>query len=211
MGPGRVSELPHVVWDMGGILYRYFTELMVDVAEERGWPLDRIPLGPTGRLPDPDYQRMLDGDLDEPDYLVVIRGRLVAEGIDFDPPTELDWLGQTRPETWSAIQRISEKGHRQALLTNDASKWLGDDWWETWKGAEWFDAIVDVVSVGRRKPAPEPYLATADALGVPPAECLFVDDLLVNCRGAEAVGMRSHLFDITDPQGSVDRLITSLQ
>ncbi len=154
---------------------------------------------------------MLDGDLDEPDYLVVIRGRLVAEGIDFDPPTELDWLGQTRPETWSAIERISEKGHRQALLTNDASKWLGDDWWETWPERKWFEAIVDVMTVGHRKPAPEPYLAVADALGVPPAECLFVDDLLVNCRGAEVVGMRSHLFDIADPQGSIDRLMESLQ
>ena len=206
-----MSELPHVVWDMGGIFYRYFTELMVDVGEERGWPLDRIPLGPTGRLPDPDYQRMVDGDLDEPDYLVVIRGRLVAEGISFDPPKELVWLGEARPETWSAIRQISTKGHRQALLTNDASKWLGDDWWETWEEAKWFDAIVDVMTVGVRKPAPDPYLATADALGVSPEECLFVDDLQVNCEGAEAVGMRSHLFDITDPQDSLDRLIGSLE
>jgi putative hydrolase of the HAD superfamily len=205
-----MSQLPHVIWDMGGIFYRYFTELMVDVAEERGWPLDRIPLGPTGQLPDPDYQRMLDGDLDEPDYLVVIRARLEAEGIDFDPPTELVWLGEARAETWSAIEEIGRRGHRQALLTNDASRWLGENWWETWEQREWFDAIVDVVTVGPRKPSPEPYLAIADALGVPPEECLFVDDLPVNCRGAEAVGMRSHLFDITNPESSLNRLLDVL-
>jgi putative hydrolase of the HAD superfamily len=67
-----------------------------------------------------------------------------------------------------------------------------------------------VVTVGPRKPSPEPYLAIADALGVPPEECLFVDDLPVNCRGAEAVGMRSHLFDITNPESSLNRLLDVL-
>ena len=38
-------KLPHVVWDMGGILYRYFTEVMRDRGTERGWPIDNIPLG----------------------------------------------------------------------------------------------------------------------------------------------------------------------
>jgi hypothetical protein len=121
MEAGRMSQLPHVIWDMGGIFYRYFTQLMVDVAEERGWPLDRIPIGPTGQLPDPDYQRMLDGDLDEPDYLVVIRARLEAEGIDFDPPTELVWLGEARAETWAgtspgpAHQRCFEVARRELV------------------------------------------------------------------------------------------------
>ena len=73
-----------------------------------------------------------------------------------------------------------------------------------------FDAVVDVVQVGVRKPSPEPYLAVAEALGVPASECLFVDDLPVNCRGAEAVGMRSLVFDVTDVRGSLDRLLESL-
>ncbi|MEA1902859.1 MAG: HAD-IA family hydrolase [Actinomycetota bacterium] len=210
MGEGRVSQLPHVVWDMGGILYRYFTELMLDVGEERGWPLERIPLGPTGRLADADYQSMLDGGLDEPDYVTVVRARLEAEGIDFDPPRELDWLGETRTETWLAIEEIDRRRHRQALLTNDASRWLGENWWETWERGEVFDSIIDSVTVGARKPAPEPYLATAAALGVSPTECLFVDDLPVNCRGAEAVGMQSHPFVIADSQGSLDALLTRL-
>lgn len=205
-----MSALPHVIWDMGGIMYRYFTELLLEVGAQRGWPLERIPLGPTGWLPDPDYQRMLSGEVDEPAYLAVIRSRLTAEGIDFEPTGDLDWTGQTRPETWEAIRRIHDSGHRQALLTNDATAWLGSRWWETWEPAGWFEAMVDVVTLGVRKPAPEPYLAAADALGVPPAECLFVDDMPVNCRGAEEVGMASHRFDVTDPQGSISRLLRRL-
>ncbi len=67
------------------------------------------------------------------------------------------------------------------------------------------------MTVGVRKPAPEPYLAVADALGVPTEECLFVDDLPVNCRGAEAVGMESQLFVVTDTKGSLDRLLARLR
>lgn len=205
-----MSALPHVVWDMGGIMYRYFTELLLEVGEERGWPLSRIPLGPTGRVADRDYERMLSGEIDEPGYLAAVRSRLSGEGIDFEPTTDLDWSGQARPETWDAIRQIHDAGHRQALLTNDATAWLGARWWETWEPAGWFEAMVDVVTVGVRKPAPEPYLAAASALGAPTTECLFVDDMPVNCQGAEAVGMASQRFDVTDPQGSISRLLHRL-
>lgn len=199
-----------VIWDMGGIMFRYFTELMLDLGAEWGWPLERLALGPTGRLPDPAYEDMLEGRIDEPEYLEVVVGRLRAEGIDFDPPRDLDWSDQSRPETWAAIRRIHEAGFRQGLLTNDATRWLGDRWWDTWEPVAWFDALVDVVTLGIRKPAPEPYLAVATALGLAPAACIFVDDMPVNCRGAEAVGMVSHRFDVTRPVESLDGLIRRL-
>lgn len=43
-----------------------------------------------------------------------------------------------------------------------------------------------------------------------PEDCLFVDDMRANCIGAEAVGMASFWFDITDPTGSLDRLRAQL-
>lgn len=201
---------PDVVWDMGGILYRYFTELMVDVGRDRGWPLERIPLGPTGVVPDPDYERMLEGEIDEPEYLEIIAERLGHHGIRFDPPRDLDWTGQERSDTWLAIRDIRRAGYRQALLTNDASRWLGAKWWETWEPAGWFEAMIDVTTVGSRKPAPEPYIACARALDTDPRDCLFIDDMPVNCRGAEAVGMSSLLFDVVAPAESLNRLRTTL-
>ncbi|MFO7549694.1 MAG: HAD-IA family hydrolase [Acidimicrobiia bacterium] len=199
-----------VIWDMGGIMFRYFTELMLDLGGERNWPLDRLALGPTGPLADPAYEDMLEGRIDEPEYLGIVVERLRSEGIDFDPPRDLDWTDQSRPESWAVIHRIHDEGLRQGLLTNDATKWLGERWWETWEPAGWFDALVDVVTLGVRKPAPEPYLAAARALGVEPAGCLFVDDMPVNCRGAETVGMASHRFDITRPRESLDGLVRRL-
>lgn len=201
---------PAIVWDMGGIMYRYFTEMIIDVGRERGWPVETMPLGPTHPVPDPAYWSMDRGEITEPDYLRAVVDNLASHGIGFDPPADLDWSDELRPEVWTAIERLANDGFRQGLLTNDATVWLGERWWENWGPAKWFDAIVDIATVGIRKPAPEPYLAASRALGVEPGECLFIDDMHCNCTGAEAVGMRSLWFDVTDPAGSIARLYAEL-
>ena len=56
-----------------------------------------------------------------------------------------------------------------------------------------FDAIVISGDVGLHKPEPEIYLLAAEKIGVPPEDCVFVDDLRENCAGAAAVGMAAIL------------------
>lgn len=210
MSPSAAAPSPALVWDMGGIMYRYFTEVLLDLAAERGWDLEGVALGPTGPVPDPAYDRMQRGAIDEHDYLDEVRGRLRTAGVDVDPVSAITWSEQQRPEVWAVIAAAHAAGHPQAVLTNDATRWLGESWWETWPPARWFDTLVDVATIGVRKPAAEPYLAAAGALGVAPDACLFVDDMAVNCAGAEAVGMASHWLDVRDPVGSMERLAARL-
>jgi putative hydrolase of the HAD superfamily len=58
---------------------------------------------------------------------------------------------------------------------------------------ELFDAAVISGDVGMHKPEPEIFRLGAEKIGVPPEECVFVDDLRENCEGAEAVGMTAIL------------------
>lgn len=51
-----------------------------------------------------------------------------------------------------------------------------------------FDVVVLGASVGVRKPDPEVFRRVAAMLGVAPAECVVVDDLSRNVRGARAAG-----------------------
>ena len=51
---------------------------------------------------------------------------------------------------------------------------------------------------GLRKPDPRAYLQPCMALGVLPEDALFVDDRVANCAAAEAVGMRSVVFQGAD-------------
>lgn len=196
-----------VVWDMGGVFRRYFTEPMVDIGRARGWPLERLPLGPTGPVDDPDYRAMTEGLIEESLYLERLRQRLSDAGIAFDPMTDIDWDGEERPVVWEAIRVIAASPLFQAVLTNDASKWMGEDWWHTWEPARYFDVVIDVASLPFRKPRPEPYLEVIERTGFAPDECVFIDDMPVNCRGAEATGMHSVWFDVLDPDQSVASLL----
>jgi FMN phosphatase YigB (HAD superfamily)/nitrite reductase/ring-hydroxylating ferredoxin subunit len=203
----RLPTATTVVWDMGGVFQRYFTEVLVDEGKARGWPLERMPLGPTGLADDDDYRRMTRGELTEPEYLAGICATLEREGIDFDPVNDPDYSVERRTEVWDLIEEIARRPtHAQAILTNDATRWMGEEWWTTWEERHFFNEIVDVAVLEARKPAPETYRAVLARLGVDPSTCVFIDDMPVNCRGAETVGMQSVWFDIATPRRSVVRL-----
>ena len=51
--------------------------------------------------------------------------------------------------------------------------------------------------MGVRKPDAKAYLIPAQSLKTEPMDCIFVDDRKENCMAAEAVGMRSILFQST--------------
>jgi putative hydrolase of the HAD superfamily len=56
-----------------------------------------------------------------------------------------------------------------------------------------FDGVVISGVVGIRKPAPEIYSMGAEAVGLPPEECVYVDDLGFNLKPAKELGMATIL------------------
>jgi putative hydrolase of the HAD superfamily len=69
---------------------------------------------------------------------------------------------------------------------------------------ELFDGVVISGLVGIRKPAPEIYSMGADAIGLPPAECVYVDDLGFNLKPAKELGMATILH--SDAQDTIPQL-----
>jgi putative hydrolase of the HAD superfamily len=61
-----------------------------------------------------------------------------------------------------------------------------------------FDHLVLSYEVGHLKPAPEFYLACAQAAGVEPAACVFIDDLAENVAGARAAGLGGIVYRDAD-------------
>lgn len=60
-----------------------------------------------------------------------------------------------------------------------------------------FSVIALSHKTGALKPRPEAYEGIAERLGLQPAECMFIDDNLDNCHGAEAVGMQAIHYQTT--------------
>ena len=58
-----------------------------------------------------------------------------------------------------------------------------------------FDSITVSYEVGVAKPDPEIYRISSQRMGIPPAECLFVDDTRINIEAARDFGMQAILYD----------------
>ncbi len=102
------------------------------------------------------------------------------------------------------------RGLRMALCTNNVREW--EPLWRSMLPEldEVFDVVVDSAFVGSRKPEPEIYELTLERLGgVPPEECIFVDDLDVNCEGARQRGMHPvHFKDAPQGIAEVEAILT---
>lgn len=85
-----------------------------------------------------------------------------------------------------AVARARENGIKTGLLSNS---WGNRDSYEFEHFDTLFDAVVISGEVGLRKPDPEIYALAARDLGVLPEQCVFVDDIAVNIRGAVQAGM----------------------
>jgi putative hydrolase of the HAD superfamily len=99
------------------------------------------------------------------------------------------------------VRQLREAGFRTALLTNNAREW--EPMWRSLIPVdELFDVVVDSSAVGLRKPDPRIYELTCSRLGLPPSECIFVDDLECNVDAAAALGMET--VHCTDPTTASD-------
>jgi epoxide hydrolase-like predicted phosphatase len=88
------------------------------------------------------------------------------------------------PMMAEALRHAKAAGLSTALLSNSWGNEYPREGWD-----ELFDAVVISGEVGMRKPEARIYRLVAERLGLQPEECVFVDDLAPNIRGAAEVGM----------------------
>ena len=93
------------------------------------------------------------------------------------------------------VRELRGEGVRTALLTNNVREWES-----RWRSKlpeidELFEVVVDSAFVGMRKPDRAIYELTLERLGVDGEECVFVDDLELNCETARALGMLAVRFE----------------
>jgi len=91
------------------------------------------------------------------------------------------------------MRELKAGGYRMAMLTNNVKEW--EPLWRSMLPVdEIFETVVDSGFVGCRKPESRIYAITLERLALPAERCLFVDDVQVNCEGAERAGMTAVHF-----------------
>jgi putative hydrolase of the HAD superfamily len=171
-----------------GLSFERLGRAMADASERSGiHPLYELE---KGTLSEAEFLRMLEAELDAGTSLSGMRD-VYFEHLHPNPPMiEL-------------MRDLRGRGLRMALLTNNVREWEPQ-----WRAKlpeidEIFEVIVDSAFVGMRKPDPEIYTLTLERLGdgLEPADCLFVDDVDVNCETAQSLGM--HAVHYRDPDQAI--------
>jgi epoxide hydrolase-like predicted phosphatase len=123
--------------------------------------------------------------------------RQLGEGRSLDGMLDV-WFGHLERNE-SMIEYLHELragGLRMALLTNNVREW--EPRWRPMLPEidELFEVVVDSAFVGMRKPEPEIYALTVERLGggLTASDCVFVDDMEINCDAARELGMSAVVF-----------------
>ena len=108
------------------------------------------------------------------------------------------------PGVHALVEALDARGVPLFAITNFSA-----DFWPPFHAKEraFFSRFRGIVVSGEEKllkPDPAIYYLALDRFGLKPQDALFVDDRLINVEGAEAVGLRAHLF--TTAEDLHDRL-----
>jgi putative hydrolase of the HAD superfamily len=99
------------------------------------------------------------------------------------------------PDTLACLAALRTRGLRLAILTNFELPSIHLTLQNAGIDPDWFSVLLSSATTGFPKPDARAYLAAAAALDLPPAACVFVDDLAENVEAAQALGMRGCLLD----------------
>jgi putative hydrolase of the HAD superfamily len=95
------------------------------------------------------------------------------------------------------MRRLRERGYKMAICTNNVREWE-----PLWRAKlpvdEIFDVVVDSAFVGSRKPERRIYEITLERLDVAPENALLIDDMEINCRAAEELGISTVWFQTNE-------------
>lgn len=92
------------------------------------------------------------------------------------------------PGVLDLLDKLATESIRRAVVSSSSHHWV-DGWLEKLAFANRFESVVCRGDAPQIKPAPDLYLEGARRLGLPPAECLVIEDSLNGVKAAKAAGM----------------------
>jgi putative hydrolase of the HAD superfamily len=192
-----------VIFDFGGVVTSSPFEAFNRLESERGLPRDLIR---TINATDPDtnaWAQFERAEIDAAAFDLLFTAEALAKGHDLRGEDVLTMLsGDLRPRVVAAIDWLRANGYRLGCITNNVPSGHGAQMSSTQEKAERiaevmakFDHVIESSKAGVRKPDPRIYAMACEALGVEPGECVYLDDLGINCKPAAAIGM--HAIKVT--------------
>ena len=192
-----MTERTCVIFDFGGVVTSSPFEAFNRMEAERGLPRDLV-RRINAANPDGNAWALFErAEIDAVRFDALFAEEAAALGHELPGRDVLALLsGDIRPRVVGAIDWLKANGYRVGCITNNVPSGHGNQMSPTTEKAravraimDRFDHVTESSKVGIRKPDPAIYRMACEALGVEPRQCVYLDDLGINCKPAAALGM----------------------
>jgi putative hydrolase of the HAD superfamily len=185
-----------LIWDFGGVLTTSPFEAFRRFETERGLPRDFLRSVNARNADANAWARFERAEIDAEAFDRAFARESAALGFEIGGAEILPLLsGSLRPRMIAALTAAKGR-YKLGCITNNvpAGKGSGMSLGETQARAvaevlDIFDHVLESSKIGLRKPDPRIYQLMCEKLEVAPENCIYLDDLGVNCKPAAALGM----------------------
>ena len=186
-----------VIFDFGGVITSSPFEAFNRLEEERGLPTDFIRSVNAANPHDNAWARFERAEIDARHFDLLFEAEAEALGHPLEGRAVLAVLsGAIRAEMVTALGQLADAGYRLACITNNVPAGHGagmarsGDAHDTYEQVfARFEHVIESSKAGVRKPDPRIYTMMCEKLGLEPAQCIYLDDLGINCKPAAQLGM----------------------
>ncbi|ATQ44398.1 HAD-IA family hydrolase [Caulobacter mirabilis] len=187
-----------VIWDFGGVITSSPFEAFNHYEAEKGLPRDFI-RGVNAANPDHNAWALFErNEIDAAAFDAKFLEESTALGHSVRGADILPRLsGDIRPRMVAALEQC-KANFKVGCITNNVQTGHGAGMSGTSEKAAQvagimalFDVVIESSKAGVRKPDPRIYQMMCEQLAVDPADCVYLDDLGINCKPAAMLGMRA--------------------
>ena len=194
-----------IIWDFGGVITSSPFDAFNEFEEVNGLPKDIIR---TINSENPDMNAWAQFEsnsitIDQFNDLFLKESK--AKGFDIKGRDIIKLLKGSIRENMVSFLRELKSNFKLGCITNNvkpSSEENTDN--ETKEAMSIFDHVIESSIVGIRKPNPEIYMMSCDALNVSPDQCIYLDDLGINLKPARELGMTT--IKVIQPEDAIQEV-----
>lgn len=210
-----------VIFDFGGVITASPFEAFNRLEDERGLPRDFVrrvnAANPDGNA----WAKFERAEIDAASFDTLFAEEARALGHELEGEAVLAVIAAAvRPAMVAALDTLKDRGFTIACITNNVPGGkMGIRGAGMTRSSEAAIEVADIMArfahviesskAGVRKPDPRIYEMMCEALDVEPAECIYLDDLGINCKPAAQLGM--HAIKVTSGEQALADLSAALE
>lgn len=194
-----------IIWDFGGVITSSPFEAFNQFEEANGLPKDIIR---TINSENPDtnaWAKFESNSITIDVFNDLFLKEAKAKGFDIKGRDIIKLLkGSIRKNMVSFLRELKSDFKLGCITNNVKSSSEENNDNETKEAMSLFDHVIESSIVGIRKPNPEIYMMSCDALKVSPDQCIYLDDLGINLKPAKELGMTT--IKVIQPEDAIQEV-----